>query len=113
MADENELKSALDRLVQSIATDDDHRAVQQAMLAGNIVYSAGERTVSVAGDAMGTIIITGDNNQIKLDISEAIYKHMQTQIFPTPSGMPPPFPGLIFIGREQALHNVKSLLGVN
>ncbi|HKQ08058.1 MAG TPA: NB-ARC domain-containing protein [Blastocatellia bacterium] len=106
------LKSSLERLVAGTATDDDRRVVQHAMLAGNIVYAAGERSVAIGGDATGAIIITGDQAQIRLDLDETAYERLKEQTFPTPHGIPPPFPGLIFIGREEALLHIKGLLGI-
>jgi hypothetical protein len=108
-----ELNSALQRLVAGTQTEDDRRSVQQALLAGHIVYVTGERNVAIGGDATGNIIVTGDQAQvIKLEVCGSSYEALQERLFPHPRGIPPPFPALIFIGREMAVHDVKGLLGI-
>jgi hypothetical protein len=113
MSASEELNAALERLVSGTPTEDDRRSVQHALLAGHIVYVAGERNVAIGGDAAGAIIVTGDQSQvIKLDLSGASYEKLQERLFPSPRGIPPPFPELIFIGREGAVRDVKTLLGL-
>jgi hypothetical protein len=108
----DELKAAVQRLIDGTATEDDRRAVQQALLAGKFVYAAGEGSVAGGGEAMGTVIITGDQTEIKFELNEAVYERLKQRLFPPPHGIPPPFPGLLFIGREQAVVDVKRLLGI-
>jgi NB-ARC domain-containing protein/effector-associated domain 10 (EAD10)-containing protein len=113
MSTPDNLKASLDRLVSATGSDEDRKVIQQALLAGHIVYSAGDRNVAIGGDASGTIIITGDQNEVRFDLPESIYASMRERLFPTPQGIPPPFPELIFIGREEALQDVKRLVGIN
>lgn len=112
MTDSNVLRAALERLVKGNSTDQDRSDVQQALLAGRLVYTAGERGIAIGGDATGAVIITGDQNQIKFELAVPEYERLRERLFPLPQGIPPPFPQLIFIGREQALNDVKGLLGV-
>jgi NB-ARC domain-containing protein len=86
--------------------------VQEALVSGQIVHVAGERNVAIGGDASGSIIVTGDQAQVKLDLSDAAFEKLRERLFPTPHGIPPPFPDLIFIGREEAVGDVKKLLGL-
>lgn len=123
---QNELKAALERLIADTATEADRHAVQEALLAGRIVYTAGEHAVAIGGDATGAVIITGDvfvigtgnqigagnQGQLKFDLSQATFEQLRNNLFPTPKGHPPRFPDLIFIGRESALQEVKSRLGL-
>lgn len=113
MPDSNQLKAALQRLAEGTSNDDDRLAVQQALLAGDLVYTTGERNVAIDRDATGAIIITGDQNQLRFDLPEAAYAQLRDRLFPTPKGIPPPFPNLIFIGREEALRDIKELLGIS
>lgn len=113
MSTPNNLKASLDRLVSATGTDEDRKVIQHALLAGHIVYSAGDRNVAIGGDASGTIIITGDQNEVRFDLPETAYAALRERLFPTPHGIPPPFPELIFIGREDALQDVKRLVGLN
>ncbi len=124
MQDHHELKAALERLLVEKATEADRYAIQHALLAGQIVYTAGERAVAIGGDATGAIIITGDviqignNNQVGSDkqsefpLGQAAFEQLREKLFPTPLGHPPRFPDLIFLGREKSLHDVKGLLGL-
>jgi len=104
-----ELKSALERLMASTSSENDRRLVQEALLAGQIVF--GDRNVAIGGNAAGAVIITGDQAQVKLDLPDTVYEKLRERLFPTPLGMPPPFPELIFIGRDQAVRDVKERLG--
>ncbi|MEK6279094.1 MAG: NB-ARC domain-containing protein [Acidobacteriota bacterium] len=113
MSNTNDLKDSLDRLVSATGTDQDRKTIQHALLAGHIVYATGDRNVAIGGDASGTIIITGDQNEVRFDLSEIAYATLRERLFPTPQGIPPPFPELIFIGREDALQDVKRLVGIN
>jgi hypothetical protein len=108
MTNSLELKAALERLVSATSSESDRRLVQEALLAGQIV--SGDRNVVIGGDAGGAVIITGDHAQVKLDLPDTIYEQLRERLFPTPLGMPPPFPDLIFIGRDQAVRDVKQLL---
>ena len=112
MIEPNELKAALERLISGGATDDDRRSVQSALLAGRIVHATGERGVGIGGDATGAVIITGDV-KLQLPLPQEAYEAFRKKLFPAPQGIPPPFPDLIFIGREEAVHEVKSILGTS
>ncbi len=111
MSDSNALKVALERLLDGRATDEDRLSLQTALLAGRIVHAFGERSVGIGGDATGAVIITGDV-QVKFDLPEEAYERFIKGLFPTPMGIPPPFPELIFIGREDAVQKVKTILGI-
>jgi hypothetical protein len=113
MSSANDLKASLDRLVSATGTEEDRGLIQRALLAGQIVYATGERNVAIGGDASGTVIITGDQNEIRFDLPESAYAALRDRIFPAPQGIPPPFPELIFVGREEALQEVKTRVGIN
>ncbi|MBO0798428.1 MAG: hypothetical protein J2P31_06360 [Blastocatellia bacterium] len=122
----NEIISALKRLLANEATETDRRILQQALLAGKIVYISDEQTVASGGDGTGNIIIAGDvfitgtGNQIgfgnqgqsTFGLNRSAFDQMRQDLFPEPKGRPPRFPPLIFLGRELALQEVKSMLVV-
>ena len=112
MPNSTELKSGLERLIAGTANQEDQLVIQQAMLAGNLIYTSGERNVSISGDALGALIITGDQAQVSLNLPEPMFEQLRERLFPTPHGIPPPFTNLIFIGREGALQDVKALVGI-
>ncbi len=108
-----ELKAALQRLVDESAGDQDREAIRRALLEGRIVMEAGERNVAVDSDSQTQIIVTGDHNQLHVELSDSLYSLLRGRIFPSPPGIAPPFPALIFVGREDTLGDIKELLGVN
>lgn len=112
MQNPSELKIALERLLAGGASDAECACVQGALLSGRLVHTFGDRNVTIGGDALGAIIVTGDQAQVKIEVSEAAFRAMSEKMFPTPKGIAPPFPDLVFIGRENALGDVKRLLGV-
>ena len=82
MPDSNQLKAAVQRLTEGTSNDDDRLAVQQALLAGHLVYTTGERNVAIDRDVTGAIIITGDQNQLRFDLPEAAYAQLRDRLFP-------------------------------
>lgn len=112
MTDSEVLRAALERLVSGAATEQDRVVVRRALLAGSIAYAAGE-VGGDGGDAKGTIIITWEQGRIKFDLAAPEYEALRESIFPTPRGIPPPFPDLLFVGRADALRDVKHLLGAD
>lgn len=117
--DENQLGAAAERLLAGTGDQNDERAVRQALLEGRVAYSAGDASVASGGEASGSLIITGDQNPVtghyntvRLELGESQYEQLRERIFPRPLGLPPPFPSLHFLGRDEALRDVKRLLGV-
>jgi NB-ARC domain len=107
----DELKKAFEHLLGGVASDEERCVVQTALLSGRLVHAAGDRSVAIGGDAMGAVIITGDQAQVKIEVAETTFQHIREGLFPRPEGIAPPFPDLIFIGRENALQEVKALVG--
>ncbi|HEU4885116.1 MAG TPA: NB-ARC domain-containing protein [Longimicrobium sp.] len=110
VTDAGGLRAAVERLVAGSDTSQDRSRVQQALLAGRIVYTAGERPAGAGGGTTGTLIVTGGQDRLELAVPD--YERLRERLFPPPQGIAPPFPELLFIGREQALNDVKGLLGV-
>lgn len=107
-----DLKSIVQRLVAGPASEEDRQTIQKALLNGWLVFETDVRGLDVGKDVQGATIITGDNNQVRVELGEAEYEAVSERIFPRPAGILPPFPPLIFIGREDALLDLKKLLGV-
>ena len=106
-----DLKAALERILAGKAGAKDRQAVQRALVSGKVIFTAGDR--SVASEKIEkSIIIIGNQNQLRVETSEAVYEQLREQVFPKPAGIAPPFPALIFIGRQAALRDVKQLVGV-
>jgi hypothetical protein len=72
LADPTVLKGALERLIAGCSTPPDREQVKAALAAGALSIAAGERAVSLGGDANGAVIVTGDGNVItRIDASGA------------------------------------------
>lgn len=111
MTNPENIKSAIERLIGGKGTDDDRRILQAAYLAGQVVNVDGERNVAAGGDLVGNVIITGDIT-LKNEYSLESLNKLQTEIFSPPPGIVPPFPHLVFVGRDTAVSEVKKKLGV-
>jgi hypothetical protein len=105
--DRARLEAALERLIAGSAGDDERSLVRGELLAGNIAHDAAGRDA-----AAGAIVVTRDQVQFSITVADDVYERVREQLFPPPPGILPPFPDLIFIGREEALQHVKALLGV-
>ncbi len=109
------VQDALKRLIAGEADDADLRAVQQAMFSGQIVFMPESRDVSATGDLTKSIVITGDHNNVQLNIGYHELAQLGERLLPTPHGLPPPASPLtefVFVGRNQALSDVKARLGL-
>jgi len=112
MMEPDAMRVTLERLIAGTASPEDRLFMQRALLEGKVVFETGGRDVAVEGDIQKSIVITGDHNQVKIELGESAYGLVREGIFPTPPGIAPPFPALVFIGRENDLHEVKRRLGL-
>jgi hypothetical protein len=109
---ETELKNLLERLTTGESTEGDRRLLQQALLSGNVVHTGGEGNIAVGGSVSGSFIIVGDRNNLRFSLTEKQFENLKNNIFPKPQGITPPFPDLVFIGRDEALQIIKERLGI-
>lgn len=107
MPDRAQLEAALERLIAGSASDDERSFIRSELLAGNIAHDAAGRDA-----AAGAIVVTHDQLQFRIPVADDVYERIREQLFPPPPGILPPFPDLIFVGREEALQHVKTLLGM-
>lgn len=121
MPRKNDLKSSLQRLVEGDFTKADRELIKTALFNGQIQYvpdttsenSAGESTKTItAGAVSQAVFIQGDHASLRVELPEEAFKFIREFLFPKPAGIAPPFPSSIFIGREEALHDLKALFGV-
>ncbi len=107
----NELKAALQRLIDGNASEADRDAVRTAMNAGVLV--TGERGVAIGGDASDVIITTGDQNIVfsfkgadAATVLTAISSIAPTRLHEVPR------PPADFTGREDELEELLSAIEV-
>ena len=107
----NELKAALQRLIDGTASEADRNAVRMALNTGVLV--TGERAVAIGGDASDVIITTGDQNIVfsfKGADADAVSKALSS-IAPTRLHEAPRAPA-DFTGREDELKELLAAIEV-
>ncbi len=117
---EKDLKAAVERLLAGTEDQHDRSAIKQAFLEGRIAYSGAEKNLAISDGVSATVVVTGDQNsgptdynKATLDLDEHQYEHLRATIFPVPPGIPPPISSQLFLGREEALSDIKAMLGMN
>lgn len=112
MADPDKLNAALKRLIAGAASEEDKNTVRRAVLVGDITFSTEESSVAVGADIQNSVIVTGDVNQVQIELSNTAYEELRERVLPAPPGIAPPLPPFTFIGREDDLAHIKNILGV-
>lgn len=105
------LKAALERFLSGNDTQADHQLVRQSLLQGTIIFSE-IGSIDFEGVSKD-VVITETQNSIKVKVSTETFERIREELFPQPNGILPPFPNLLFVGRNNAMSDVKKLLGVN
>jgi tetratricopeptide (TPR) repeat protein len=109
----NELKGALQRLLNGNASEADRDAIRTALNTGMLVIVTGERAVAIGGDASDVIIATGDHNIVfsfkgadANAVSKVLSSIAPTRLHETPR------PPADFTGREDELKELLSAIEV-
>ena len=105
-----DLLAALRHLASGHATGEEASLVRQAMLNSDLIL---EQTEDVAKGWVNIADALGQSDaltSLHAEVDAATYRLIQEQLFPPPPGIGPPLPGLIVIGREDSLTDVKGLL---
>ncbi|WP_200907187.1 NB-ARC domain-containing protein, partial [Ardenticatena maritima] len=61
------LRQVLERLQSGTLSPDDLNVLREALRTGHLRIATGERAVDIGGSADGAVIVTGDNNIVRLD----------------------------------------------
>jgi hypothetical protein len=106
------LKEALQHLLDDIATEDETNVVRQAAKESVLTLAQVVETseVEVKAEIAETPRETGRPLGLRAELDCATYRRVQERLFPPPPGLPPPLPGLIVIGREDSLAEVRGLI---
>jgi hypothetical protein len=105
------LQALVRRFVDGIASQEDRLIIQRRVIEGNILLEEIENDEFGEDDRQQTVEILDQDHQLHVRLSPATYQQVKEQLFPPPPGIAPPFPHSVFIGREDALADVKRLLG--
>src|SRR5581483_1015272 len=107
----SDLEVSLQKILSGTMNSEDQQKLQQAVASGQLVFTAEERQPAAESDER-LPIIRSHRNQVNVTISQNAYERLQGELFPEPRGLAPPFPTLIFVGREGALADLKRTLGM-
>ncbi len=106
----DELKAALERVLQGQASREDRNLLREAVQRGAISLATGERALAVGGDAGGATIVTGDGNvllQIQAEDTSA-RSILSTLLLPRLHQLPPDVAD--FEGRQDQVSELLKLL---
>lgn len=106
----DDLKAALYRIGSGTASAQETQAVRQAVMDGKIILQPDEISGEPAN--AGAMRLTTHRSFIDIESDTKTFREIQERLYPSPPGISPPLPRLVFVGRTQALSEVKSLLGV-
>jgi hypothetical protein len=84
---------------------EDRGDLHKALSTGEIVLS--DNDIDVNGNVNQSIIIIGSGNTINYHINDSQSDQLKKIVFPANKGVLPPFPRLLFVGRESDLIEVK------
>ena len=106
------LGAALAHLTSGAANEDESNLIRHALIDGRVVLEQIEGAAETESEVMASLSqCTGST--LHIEVSESAYRRIQDQLYPPPPGLPPPLPGLMFVGREDSLTDIKKLLNGN
>jgi hypothetical protein len=106
------LKSIINQLIDGTASEEDQAMIRRGIDDCNIIFNEIEEAAAIGeGDSHKVIDVSFRNRQLQFRLGSSDRKRVLSQIFPDPPGIVPPFTLLPFIGREDAIKDVKDFLG--
>jgi hypothetical protein len=105
----DELKLIFERVVQGVETEIDRANLRRAKNNGVLLLVQQE---SEAG-ADSNVSFTENSEILQANLSPDTYRKVTRTMYPVPPGIAPPEPPRVFIGREDALQDVRRLLILN
>ncbi len=105
----DQLKLILGRIADGTSAKEEREVMRQTLLSGKINFSR-KNISSAEAFPQGFNIIPHDH-LLEIELSNALYSRLQEQLYPPTLGLGPAPPGLILVGRENSLNNLKELLG--
>jgi hypothetical protein len=110
----DDLRSALDRLVMGTASEDDARGLRRAATAGRMILKPDAVTDGGHDAARPRLRIKPYRSLLEIKTEAETFRSLMERLYPAPQeGVAPPLPDNIFVGRDEALRDIRSLLGAN
>ena len=107
---ESPLAIALRKLVDGDASPDEIRSIRKAVLDGNLILEQADEAVEGEVTFLEPLAASTSTKTLRGEVHPNTYHALQERLFPQPRGIGPPLPGLIMVGRENALAEIKKLL---
>lgn len=104
------LETALTHLLSGGATEDEKRFIRHELIEGRVVLEQTEGAPESDREILKAIAQLSDNKSRHIELGPIVSRRIQEQLYPPPPGIGPPLPGLIFIGRENSMTDIKGLL---
>ncbi|HYJ88780.1 MAG TPA: ATP-binding protein, partial [Pyrinomonadaceae bacterium] len=108
-----ELKSSVERVVRGVGNEMDWSNLRQAIDNGLFVLGQQETEDRDNRNADGAVSFTENAGILQASLSPDAYRKIRGTLYPVPPGLAPPPPPPVFIGREDALQDIRRLLIVN
>jgi hypothetical protein len=83
----SQLREVLHRLLANEDSTSDRRLIQAGLLKGDVVFAESDQNIVVSGEASG-IIVSGNQNRVVVQLTEACYQAIRDKLFPAPAGIP-------------------------
>jgi hypothetical protein len=106
-----ERPSGVDQSASASVSEDEKILIRRELINGTLIIEHIEGAAETESDVMAALSDV-THRLIHLGVGEAAYRRIQEQLYPSPPGLPPPLPGLMFVGREDSLTDIKNLLGI-
>jgi hypothetical protein len=104
------LRGSLARLAGGTFTEEDKQLVRQALDAELLTLEPIEGGPTRGADIEAGVEVTADGGAAHVELDASICQYIQEQLWPPPPGIPPPLPGLFFIGREESVERLRGML---
>ncbi len=109
----DDLGTALSRLVSGGANGDDAQRVRHAITRGELILRPSETSGNAAAGPRERLRITPRQDLVEAEADPETFRHLNERLYPAPPGILPQMPGLVFVGRDDSLREVKGLIGVD
>ena len=107
------LSESLVHLASGKANEDERGLIRRELINGALIIEQIEGAAETESDVTAALSDITSYRPIRIEIGEATYRRIQEQLYPSPPFLPPPLPGLMFVGREDSLTDIKKLIGIS
>ena len=107
----DELSAALAALAARTGGEAEAQKVRLAIMQGKLILRPDE-TSEVAPGVRAPLRITPHDSLVQAEADAQTFRDLNELLHPPPPGIVPQMPGLVFVGRDESLREVRDLIGV-